>query len=222
MRASRSSHSRPRDARARGLLRVLVACGLAGCGQCGSDQDGEGSQPVSAAEPALQRQELAAPAPATADGSTPRIPASAPARPRYPRPGWSKVTVDDTVPICVFPGFEEHFAAKFLPDVKKQKLLENAKVVIGAFGPWCINEACDDLPSLQCSVKREGNALVVKTHYWGYHKDGATCTETCREVTAGCESPVLEAGLYTIQHGDQSHELKIPSVLRNPCFGAKK
>ena len=74
------------------------------------------------------------------------------------------------------------------------------------------------MPSLQCVVKRDGNKLNVIARYIGYHKDGATCTENCAEVTAGCETPVLEAGKYTVQYGEEQYTLKIPSKLSSPCF----
>ena len=194
------------------LIASAIGCGR-GCG-CASQDAEPGDVPA----PAALTPATTAPPPAPAE---PVDAAALPDnQPFTPKPGWSKVVVDDQVPICVFTGFAAQFEAKFLKDAKKQVLKAGEPVVIGPYGPWCVHETCDDLPSLQCNVEREGNTLVVHSHYWGFHKNGAACTtETCRPVNAGCETPPLEAGKYTIQHGEQSFKLKIPSVLRSPCFG---
>jgi len=102
--------------------------------------------------------------------------------------------------------------------IHEEYLRAGASVIFGAFPSWCVNEACDDRPSMQCWIEMQGKTIVVNTRFFGDHKDGSTCTETCRPVTAGCETPPLEAGTYTIQQGEQSWQLKIPGVLRKPCF----
>jgi hypothetical protein len=201
--------ARPGSSRSKLCALALVACAVWGC----EDDERETAQ-AAATQEALTNNEPVAPPPAPKPAS--------PDAPGYPKPGWSKVTVDDKVPICAVTSYDEQYKYKFAHEVKKQKFTPPAEVVFAAFGPWCVNEKCDDLPSLQCSVKREGDSLLVHTHYWGYHKDGTSCTETCRTVTAGCKTPALEAGVYTVVHGDQSYKLKIPSVLRAPCFGAKE
>jgi hypothetical protein len=136
----------------------------------------------------------------------------------YPKEGWSKLKLQDTLPLCVFENAIEREQAKFVDQAKKQELKANHSVVFGAFGPYCINPDCDDLPTLQCLVDREGSTLKVQARYIGYHKDGSTCTDGCREVVAGCETPSLEPGKYTIQYGDNTYALTIPSTLRSPCF----
>lgn len=201
--------------------RNALACAALACGllACGKSEPPANSEPAPAAAPLAQ--EPAAPPPATPAPAP--APEPAPSRPRYPRPGWSKVTADDQGPLCVYSGFVDQELTKFSTDAKTQKLKANTSVVFGSFGPWCVHEACDDLPSLQCSTTREGNTLLVHTHYWGYRKDGASCgTEVCRPVTAGCETQPLEAGEYTVKHGENTFKLKIPSTLRKPCFELKK
>jgi hypothetical protein len=136
----------------------------------------------------------------------------------YPKEGWSKLKLQDTLPLCVFENALERDKAKFVDQAKKQQLKANQPVVFGAFGPYCINPECDDLPTLQCLVDREGSTLKVQARYIGYHKDGASCSDDCKEVIAGCATPSLEPGKYTIQYGDNSYTLKIPSTLRSPCF----
>jgi hypothetical protein len=168
--------------------------------------------------------------PAALSSSTPAEPPSAPppeaAKAKgpsedfigYPKEGWSKLKLQDTLPLCVFENPIERENAKLVDQVKQQKLKANQPVTFGAFGPYCINPECDDLPTLQCVVDREGNTLKVRARYIGYHKDGATCSDGCREVTAGCDTPSLEPGKYTVQYGDNTYTLKIPSTLRDPCY----
>lgn len=136
----------------------------------------------------------------------------------YPKEGWTKLKLQDTLPLCVFENQLEREQAKFLDQVKPQKLKANQPVTFGAFGPYCINPECDDLPTLQCVVDREGDTLKVRARYIGYHKDGTSCSEDCREVIAGCDTPSLEPGKYTVQYGDNTYTLKIPSTLKEPCF----
>jgi len=213
-------------ARARALAWALVsACASAGVAGCGDGCGGSGSSDQAVAPAPAPLAQTAAPAPvppaAPAPGAEPPSAEAAPESADFlAKPGWSKITIDEQVPICVFPSFAVHHEAKFLKDVKKQPLRAHDTLVIGAFGPWCVNEACDDIPSLQCFAERSGNTITVRTHYWGLRKDGSTCkTDVCRQVTAGCETPKLEAGTYTLQHGQKSYKLKIPSTPRSPCFG---
>ena len=136
-------------------------------------------------------------------------------------PGFSLVSIVDRVPVCVFPDMQKWFDPKLLPEVRPQKLVAGHSVVVGAFSPWCVHEKCDQRPSLQCQVAREGNTLVVHSRYWGEHKDGARCTTGCKSITASCETPVLEAGTYTLQHGTESFTFEVPSLLREPCLGSE-
>jgi hypothetical protein len=213
------THPRPRRFVARALVLALASASLAGCGEgCACS----GSEPVAqpgAPTPAPLTQPATEPPPQQPEPPAEPTAEAVPAVDRLTKPGWSKVTVDEQVPICVFSNFVAHEEPKFLKDVKKQRLEADSTLVIGAFGPWCVNEGCDDLPSLQCSIERSGDILRVRTHYWGYRKDGSRCGGPCRQVTAGCETPKLEAGTYTIEHGTQTYKLKIPSTLKSPCFG---
>jgi hypothetical protein len=145
-------------------------------------------------------------------------PATPSQRPTYPRPGWSEIVLEDELPICVFPDYTARNAAPFIDQVKAQTLRAGSRLVFGAFAPACINPACDDAPTLQCWIDREGNTLVVHTRYFGYHKDGAKCTDDCKRVIAGCETSELAAGSYTVRHGQRAFKLRVPGVLRSPCW----
>ena len=139
------------------------------------------------------------------------------------QPGFSQLSLKDTLPICVFPNMTERVKAPFLKDVKPQKLAANSKVTFGVFGPGCLNEACDDRPTLQCWTEQEGpSTIVVKTRFSSFHKDGAECTENCLDLDTACDSQTeLKPGKYTVRHGDKTYKLQVPGVVKDPCFGAK-
>jgi hypothetical protein len=191
---------------------TLLSCWLLGCSDC-NRSDGPSAAPIESAEqPAALAQDAPEPA-------SPRPPE--PDKP-WPKPGWTAISVDNDVPICVFADFAERHRAQSLEQVEPQKLRAGASVVMGAFGPWCVNEACDLRPSLQCAVARGGNTLTLRSRYWGDRKDGATCEGVpCRPITAGCETPALESGVYTVVHGERSFDFRVPGVLSSPCFGTE-
>lgn len=149
-----------------------------------------------------------------ADAATPAAPsASGPS-------SWPRVALDDAAPLCVFSSFKERGAAPFRKQaVKKQTLRAGESVVLGAYAPSeCVNEQCDDVPTLQCWIEQQGDTLIVHSRYRARHKPDSHCSDNCREVTAGCATQPLAAGRYTLKHGDKSVPLKIPSVVRTPCL----
>lgn len=184
---------------------ALFALAVSGCGGQPRDEAATKTEALAKAEPS---QPPATPAPA-----------EAPARPKYPRPGFSVVKVDDKSPFCLFASeAERQLAPISATQAKKQTLRAGASIVVGAYAPWCVHETCDDRPTLQCWVDLEDSTIVVNTRYFGDHKDGSKCTDTCREINAGCEIPPLAAGKYTIKLGEQTWPLRIPRTLENPCF----
>ena len=168
-------------------------------------------------KPKIPEPEPAAPASAPAVAEKPTQ-VAVPAAPAAPREGWSEVSVDNTLPLCVFADASARESAKTIAEVKKQLLRGDRPVVFGVYSPKCVDPKCDELSTLQCSVERSGNTLRLQTKYRGFHKDGATCQGDCRHATAGCESPVLEPGEYTLEYGGTTVPLKIPSALNMPCF----
>ena len=125
----------------------------------------------------------------------------------------------ETLPFCLFGDMREREAALHIEQVKKQTLKANQPVVFGVFGPWCLNKECDDLPMLECWVDKEGDdTLVLHSHFFSYHKDGAKCGKDCLAIDAMCSSPDLAPGKYTIKHGDKTYPLQIPSSLKQPCL----
>ena len=134
--------------------------------------------------------------------------------------GWDKFRLIDEVPLCIFASHDTRGDADFLKDVHKQKLRANSSVVFGAFARGCVSEACDAVPTLECRVEagEEPRTLVVHSRYSYEHKQGTVCTADCRSITAGCETQALAPGTYTVKYGTHTFRLRIPSVLRDPCF----
>jgi hypothetical protein len=198
---------------------ALVASSLCGCRK---DQPGvPPPKPATLSQGERPSKDVPSPAatpPPTA--ATPGAEAATTQAPTHPKPGWSELSLRDTLPICVFANSWAREKTLFIRDVKKQTLRANSTVVFGVFGPWCLNDQCDELPMLQCSVERVGSDLIVHTRYFSFHKDGSSCTEGCLEVDSSCETPELTPGKYTVRHGDKTYELQIPSVLRRPCLNA--
>ncbi len=125
----------------------------------------------------------------------------------------------DEIPLCVFSDHDERGNALFLKDVHRQKLSAGAKVVFGTFAPGCVAEACDAIPTEMCWVDGEApRTLVVHSLLSLRHKQGSACSSECRPIVAGCESPPLAAGKYTVKYGTRSFELRVPSVVGSPCF----
>jgi hypothetical protein len=202
-----------------GLL-VLLAASPASCRQ----------QPATAPERAapLAKQEPASlpgkpngrvePPPSAA---TPITPAYTIAAPINPAPGWSKLELHDSVPLCVFSDYKERDKALFIAQVTKQTLRANATLTFGVFPQGCLNNACDDKTMLQCWIERDGDTLIAHSRFASFHKDGSTCTKDCLEVDAACETPALAPGEYTLRYGAKRFKLQIPSVVRSPCFSLK-
>ena len=209
----------------RGWIVAALACGLCGCG---SHDDKKVAPTPAALNPSPPPLPEAPPPPAPAtppplaatqnpDVPYPTVPS--PDAVGYPKDGWSKLKLDDKVPLCVFASDLDRDKAPFLKQVpKKPSLKAGEPVTFGVYGPGCVQETCDQLPSLQCWVDREGNTLKVSSRYSAYHKDGSHCSEGCREIHAGCPSPPLEAGKYTVQYGEKSWALRVPGAPRSACL----
>lgn len=134
--------------------------------------------------------------------------------------GWDKLRYEDEVPLCVFTDHQHRDTTEYLKDVKKQTLKADSRIVFGAFPADCISEECDAVPTLECWVDpgEQPTTLVVHTRFRYEHKQGTACSTNCSPIMAGCETPVLKAGNYTVKYGARSFPLRIPSVVRKPCF----
>jgi hypothetical protein len=187
-----------------------AACALWACSACGRKPDS-----VDAVE---QRAASALP-PSALPPNAVNTPSPSAAPLAGEDPEWEHVTIEDEVPLCVFADHLQRGDALFLEDVHRQTLHADSSVVFGTFAPGCQNEACDALPTHSCWVDAtEPSTLVVHSSLSFKHKLGAVCTKDCRPVVAGCETPVLKAGKYTVKYGTRIFSLRVPSVMSKPCF----
>jgi hypothetical protein len=192
---------------ARNTLIWLTACALWACGSIAHE-------PV-AVEPKPAEQQ-APPVPAEAP---PPAPVAAPAVAVRNPSEWDKLKLEDESPLCVFANHTERELAPYLRDVRKQTLRADERLVFGTFPPGCISGACDAVPTHQCWVESETpNTLVVHSRLSFEHKHGSVCTTDCARVIAGCETPVLKAGKYSVKYGQRTFSVRVPSVMRAPCF----
>ncbi|HEY2736185.1 MAG TPA: hypothetical protein VGI70_19440 [Polyangiales bacterium] len=192
----------------------LVVAGLT-CSACNRIPE-----PVpSNAEPPAQSASTPSAAAAPSNLAVPEQSVASRDGPGFPRPGWSKRVVEDGGPICAVETYAEVDRASSVDKARPQKFQAGMPIAFETYGPGCINEACVQLPTVQCVVEADGHTLVVHSRYNGYHKDGAICERDCRPVYAGCETPILQAGKYTVHYGPTTFQLKIPGKLQDPCFG---
>lgn len=224
----RNPHAIPRSSLPRPPGGWLVACLLfAGCGRGGCD-GGEGSASAVRKDGAGAVAKTAAPGQKVhhdADKSAEETPPGASATPDAPpwlKPGYRMFMRHDDAQLCVFGDLDAQFNANAPSEVKPQRLAADEAVVFGVFPGYCVREGCDDRPSLECRVERQGSTLVIKSRYWGARKPGGDCGQVdCHPVTAGCATPPLPRGSYNIRHGDRQFTLKIPTTLRKPCIDSE-
>jgi hypothetical protein len=196
-----------------GSTQWIVWAAVCALGACSS-----GERAAASVKPVEQRVVTVPdlPAKSVADAAV-AVPAAATTPERAPER--DKVRVEDEVPLCVFADHGQRGDALFLKDVRKQTLRSNTRVVFGTFAPGCMSEACEAIPTLQCWVdKEEPNTLVVHSRFSYEHKRGTVCTKDCEPVVAGCETDVLKAGNYAVKYGARTFSLRVPSVVRTPCF----
>jgi len=64
----------------------------------------------------------------------------------------------------------------------------------------------------------EGTTITVEASATVRSKTGrnVACTADCNSVTAGCDTPPLTPGTYTLVYGEDSMELMVP-VAANAC-----
>jgi hypothetical protein len=204
-----------------GLI-TLSAVSFFGCSRTPEPPPPPAPAPASAAPALKQAEPMPAPEPATPAPTTTPVeppPTAAADGPTDDTPGWSRQRLQDSVPLCVFADERERRSAPLIEQVKKQMLREDAPVTFGVFGPSCLGKACYDKPMLQCWAESEaGNTIVVHSRFASLHKDDSKCTKDCLGVDASCVTPALPAGKYTLQYGDKTFKLQIPSVVKKPCF----
>jgi hypothetical protein len=73
----------------------------------------------------------------------------------------------------------------------------------------CTSSSCDQVEHASCTATLEGTTLTIEATARIRSKDGQ-CTLDCGSVTAGCQTPPLPAGVYTLVYGEDSVELTVP------------
>jgi hypothetical protein len=195
--------------RARERFSFAAACGLWACTCCERERPSVklAEQDAVSAPDSWTQGVLNATAPVAAAGSSDGA------------TEWDTVKLEDEAPLCVFADHTERGNALFLQDVREQTLGADSRVVFGTFAPGCLNEACDSAPTHQCWVENEKpSTLIVHSRLIFEHRRGTVCTKDCHPVMAGCETEVLKAGTYTVKYGERTFSLRVPSVMRDPCF----
>lgn len=73
--------------------------------------------------------------------------------------------------------------------------------------------------SAKCSVKRDGDKLVVTSEMaWHADEDIGKTRGECKYLEASCATPGLPAGTYTVQLGETKTQIDVPSKLTGPCM----
>jgi hypothetical protein len=84
--------------------------------------------------------------------------------------------------------------------------------------PGCLSSSCDTVISKSCSVERTGNEILVHSQAEIEHA-GEICTDDCGVATAQCTASSVDAGEYTLIHGDDRAQVTLPgdgALLFNP------
>jgi hypothetical protein len=83
----------------------------------------------------------------------------------------------------------------------------DAHVVLQACAPC---GATDIMTS--CSIERDGSTLTVSASASWWKEDVDVCTADCLVLETTCTSEPLPAGIYTVEYGDETTTLEVPSM----------
>ena len=83
----------------------------------------------------------------------------------------------------------------------------------------CLSNICATARSAKCSVKRDGDRLLVTSElgWLGPEDIGAPCPQKCTVLDAQCTTEALPAGTYKVVLGSRIRELTLPSHLDVRC-----
>ena len=86
----------------------------------------------------------------------------------------------------------------------------------------CLSSSCSEFHETSCAIERDGTTITVNSQgsYTDTTPPDGACTADCGSLSATCQGPELEAGTYTIEHGDETWEFDVPPGDDDPaCFG---
>jgi hypothetical protein len=82
----------------------------------------------------------------------------------------------------------------------------------------CIS-ACVDNEIETCSISREGNVLTLSSTFsYAEADEEEICIAVCNAQEATCSTEALPAGSYTLEHGDDSYTLDVPTTNVPRCL----
>ena len=90
---------------------------------------------------------------------------------------------------------------------------EDDLVVEVFFPTGCLSSSCDEVLEASCEATVDGQRIVVTSSGTLERDVGASaCTKDCGIMSARCELPDLDAGTYTIVHGDDEETFELPGT----------
>jgi len=77
--------------------------------------------------------------------------------------------------------------------------------------PQCLSSSCDRSISASCTINRSGASLTIHSESVVERQTKGDCTTDCRTVSATCALESLEAGEYTVVHGENEGSVQLPA-----------
>lgn len=77
--------------------------------------------------------------------------------------------------------------------------------------PQCLSSSCDRSVSASCTINRSGTSLTIHSESVVESQTEGDCTTDCRMVSATCALELLEAGQYTVVHGGNEGNVRLPA-----------
>ncbi|RAL23962.1 hypothetical protein DL240_07380 [Lujinxingia litoralis] len=90
--------------------------------------------------------------------------------------------------------------------------------------PICLSSSCSLNPEASCTASVEGTTITLSSEasFLDYSVTDRACTEDCGQLQARCAIPALEAGEYTVIHGEETFTLEVnPAEEPTTCHGAR-
>lgn len=91
--------------------------------------------------------------------------------------------------------------------------------------PVCLSSSCSENPQASCEVSVDGTTITLTSSasYLDTSTAGGACTDDCGQLQANCELPELEAGEYTVTHGDETFTMEVaPEQEPTVCHGEQR
>jgi len=81
----------------------------------------------------------------------------------------------------------------------------------------CLSSSCDRAPEGTCTATLDGTTITVESTFtWETNTSAQECTTDCGRIEATCQVGPLAAGDYTVEHGDETWTITVPTD-PGPC-----